>query len=154
VEPDLPGLQIDQPLIADRHAVRVLGQVLEELFWSSSWRFGVHGPLGFRGDGELALELDRVRQGGELPVERKLSPGDGAAKQSQELPPKHAAEHAHRQEESWPACDPTRAIGSEPTPRHDAMHMRMVLKVLDPCVEDGQETDLSTEVLGVGGDLP
>ena len=32
------------------------------------------------------------------------------------------------------------------------MHMRMMLEVLAPRVEDGQETDLSPEVLGIGGD--
>ena len=87
-------------------------------------------------------------------MERKPSSVEGTAKQSQELAPKHAAEHAHRQEESWPAGDPTRAIRSQPTSRHDAMHMRMVLKVLAPGVEDGQEADLGPEVLGIGGDLP
>jgi hypothetical protein len=34
------------------------------------------------------------------------------------------------------------------------MHMGMVLKVLAPGVQDGQETDLGSEVLGIGGDLP
>jgi hypothetical protein len=34
------------------------------------------------------------------------------------------------------------------------MHVRMVLKVLTPSVEDGQEADLSPEVLGIAGDLP
>ena len=105
-------------------------------------------------NGELELELARVCQGGELPVEGKPSLVEGAAKQSQELAPEHAAEHAHRQEESWPAGDPARAIGSQPTSRHDAMHMRMVLEVLAPGVEDGQEPDLGPEVLGIGGDLP
>ena len=86
-------------------------------------------------------------------MEGKLSLIEGAAKQSQELAPEHAAEHAHRQEESRPAGDPARAVGSEPTSRHDAMHMRMVLEVLAPGVEDGQEADLGPEVLGIGGDL-
>jgi hypothetical protein len=33
------------------------------------------------------------------------------------------------------------------------MHVRMVLKVLAPSVEDGQETDLGPAVLGISGDL-
>ena len=33
------------------------------------------------------------------------------------------------------------------------MHVRVVLEVLTPGVQDGQEPDLGPEVLGVGGDL-
>ena len=57
VERDLAVLQVDQPLIADRHAVGVPGQVLEHLFRSSQGRLGVHDPLGLGAGGELALEL-------------------------------------------------------------------------------------------------
>ena len=154
VKADLAVLQIDQPLIADRNAVRVSRQVLEYLLWSARWRFGVHDPLGSGAGPELELELARVSQEGELPMERKPSSVEGTAKQSQQLSPKHAAKHAHRQEESRPAGDPARAIWSEPTSWYDAMHMRMVLEVLTPRVQDRQETDLGPEVLGIGGDLP
>ena len=34
------------------------------------------------------------------------------------------------------------------------MHMRMVLKVLAPGVVDGQEADLSPEVLGISNGAP
>ena len=86
-------------------------------------------------------------------MEGKPSLIEGTAKQSQKLTPEHAAEHAHRQEESGPAGDPARAIESQPASRHDAMHMRMVLEVLAPGVEDRQDSDLGPEMLGIGGDL-
>ena len=133
--------------------MRVPGQVFENLFGSSPWRLGVHDPLGLGAGGELELELAWVCQGGELRVEREPSLVEGAAKQSQELTPEHAAEHAHRQEESGPAGNPARAIESQPTSRHDAMHMRMVLEVLAPGVEDRQDSDLGPEMLGIDGDL-
>src|SRR5512135_2272316 len=71
----------------------------------------VHNPLGLGAGGEPALERARVRQGGELPVEGKPSPIEGGAEQREELAPEHAAEHAHRQEESWPAGNPAGAVG-------------------------------------------
>ena len=43
--------------------------------------------------------------------------------------------------------------GDEPAARDDAVDVGVVLEVLAPGVEDGQEADLGPEVLGVGGDL-
>ena len=146
-EPDLAVLQGDQPVVADRHPVGVPGQVLQHLLRSAEGRLGVHDPLGLGAGGEPALELAGVGQRGELAVEGEPSPVEGGAEQRQELAPEDAAEHAHRQEESRPAGDPARAVGRQPTPRHDAVHMRVVLEVLAPGVEDGQEADLGPEVL-------
>ncbi len=154
VESDVTVFQADQSLITDRYTASVPGPVFQDLLRSTPWRFCVHDPLGSSAGRELKLEVARVCQRGKLPMERKPPAVEGTTKQSQELAAKHAAKHAHRQEESRPAGDPTRAIRSQATSRHDAMHMRMVLKVLTPGVEDGQEADLSPEVLGVGGDLP
>ena len=87
-------------------------------------------------------------------MEGELSPVEGGAEQREELAPEHAAEDADRQEEPRSAGDPARAVGREPAARHDAMDVGVVLQVLAPGVEDGQEADLGPEVLGVGGDLP
>src|SRR4051794_24120685 len=35
----------EEPSIADRHSMRVAGEVLENLLWAGQWRFGVDHPL-------------------------------------------------------------------------------------------------------------
>ena len=98
-------------------------------------------------------QLARVRQGGELPVEGELPVIEGAAEQRQELAPEHAAEHAHREEEPGLASEPLRADKRQPAAWHDTVDVRMVLEVLSPGVQDGQQPDLGPEVLRIGSDL-
>ena len=114
---------------------------------------GVDDPLGPGAGGEPAPELARVGQRGELAVEGEPAPVEGGPEQGQELAPEDAAEDADRQEEARPAGDPARAVGGEPAAGDDAVDVGVVLEVLPPGVEDGQEADLGPEVLGVGGDL-
>jgi len=68
---------------------------------------GVHGRAG----GELELELARVRQGGELPVEGQLPLIEGAAEQRHELAPgagaTQRAEGASPILSTWPLPRPT-----------------------------------------------
>ena len=88
-----------------------------------------------------------------LPWKESLPSVEGGPEQGEELAPEDAAEDADRQEEARAAGDPARAVGRQPAAGHDAVDVRVVLEVLAPGVEDGQEADLGPEVLGVGGDL-
>ena len=140
-------------MVADRHPVGVPGQVLQHLFRAAERRLGVDDPFGLGAGSEPALELARVGQRGELPMEGELALIEGGFDQGEELPPEDAAEDADRQEEAGFARDPARAVGRQPAARHDAVDVRVMLQVLAPGVEDGQEADLGPEVLRVGGDL-
>jgi hypothetical protein len=151
-ELDLVTLQADQPPIADRRPVGVARQVFEHLFGPAERRLGVDDPLGLGRRRETALERGRVRQGGEVAVEGELSPVEGGAEQREELAPEHPAEDADREEETRATGDPTRAVGRQPAAGHDAMHVGVMLEVLTPGVEHGEEPDLGAEVLGVGSD--
>ena len=87
-----------------------------------------------------------------LPWKREC-PAAKAVSKGEELAPEHAAEDADRQEETRTIGHPAGAVGRQAATRHDAMDVGVVLEVLAPGVEDGQEADLGPEVLGVGGDL-
>ncbi len=71
-----------------------------------------------------------------------------------QLAAEDAAEDADRQEEARPAGDPARTVGGGPVAGDDAVDVGVMLEVLPPGVEDGQEADLRPEVLRVDGDLP
>jgi hypothetical protein len=66
---------------------------------------------------------------------------------------KQAAEqtrqHAHRQEETGAAGHPAVVIGGQAAAWHDAVQMRMVLEILPPGVQYGEEADLGAQVLGI-----
>src|ERR1700689_4990599 len=72
----------------------------------------------------------------------------------QEQAAKHRRQHRDRQEESWPAGDPAFTVRSDSAARYKEVSMRVMLKGLTPGVQHAEETNLGTEVLWVGGDLP
>jgi len=49
-----------------------------------------------------------------------------------------------------PCADPARVIRGQSAGGNDAVDMRMQQQVLSPCVKDGEEPDLSSEVFWVG----
>ena len=71
----------------------------------------------------------------------------------QELAAKHPAQDADRQEEVAGRSDPAGRIGRQSTTGHDAMDMRVELKILTPGVQHSQDTGLGTQELGISGHL-
>ncbi len=147
------AFQGGEPAVADRHPVGVPRQVLEHLPWSAERRLGVDDPFGPGARGEPAAEFPGVGQRTELAVEREPPPVERGPEHRQELAPEDAAEDTNRQEEPRPAGDPPRGVGREPAAGDDAMDVGVVLEVLPPGVQHGEEADLGPEVLGIGGDL-
>ena len=45
------------------------------------------------------------------------------------------------------------AVSTDTAARHYAMHMRVMLQSLTPGMQQGDKTDLGTQVLGSGGDF-
>ena len=86
-------------------------------------------------------------------MEGEPPPVEGGPEQREEFAAEDAAEDADREEESRAAGDPSRGVGGDAAAGDDAMDVGMMLEVLAPGVEDGQEADLGPEVLGIGGDL-
>src|SRR5437016_12305919 len=57
----------------------------------------------------------------------------------QEQTPEQAREHANWQKEAGPAGNPSLAVRRYAAARNDTVHMRMVLEVLAPAVQDSSE---------------
>ena len=69
----------------------------------------------------------------------------------QKQPPEKAAEYPHGEKEAGSAGHPL-TVGREPASGHDAVQVRMEVKVLSPAVKDGEEADLRAQMLGIAGD--
>jgi hypothetical protein len=70
-----------------------------------------------------------------------------------ELAAKDSAEHFDRKKECIGWLDPTRAIGRKSTGRHHTMYMRMKFELLTPSMQDTEEANFCTEMLGGAGDF-
>src|SRR5262245_7685422 len=85
--------------------------------------------------------------------EPQFSRTESAFQAGDELAAKHAAQHSHRQEESVAWVYPALVNGRKAAGRDHAMDMRMDLQILSPGVENAEESDLRTQMFGIGGDL-
>ncbi len=78
----------------------------------------------------------------------------GALERFVELAAKDSAEHLDGKKEVVAWLDPACAIGGQPTGWHHAMDMRVKFEFLSPTVQDAEEADFCTEMLGVARDFP
>jgi hypothetical protein len=70
-----------------------------------------------------------------------------------EFAAKDSAEHLDGKKEIIAWFDPVRVIGRQPTGRHHAMYMRVKFEFLSPGVQDAEEADFCTEMLGIARDF-
>ena len=113
-----------QPAVAQRRPVHVTRQVLQHHLRPRRRRLAVHHPiLPYKGRSQAA-HADASASDASRPPSDNWPLRMGLTQQRQELPPEHAAEHPHRQEEPRTARPPTRrlvhtprAVARQPTPR-------------------------------------
>ena len=125
-EADVVMLDVEQPVIGDRDAVRAATDVVEDLLGPRKRPLGVDHPLG------MTRLSERARPGG--PILQRLEGSHEAQGASvvdglqvlQEEATEEAGEHAHRQEEAGPTRDPAGAIRREAPARDDTMEMGMM----------------------------
>jgi hypothetical protein len=70
-----------------------------------------------------------------------------------ELTAEDATEYADRQEEGIAGMDPAGVIWGQTSGGDQAMDMRMSQQILAPGMQHGEESDLSPQVFGIGGNL-
>src|ERR1019366_6849549 len=75
------------------------------------------------------------------------------AQAGHKLAAEHAAEHLDGQKEIVRSGNPSAMIGRQATGRNNAMNMGMMQQLLIPGMQDAEEPNLSTEMLGIAGDL-
>ena len=73
--------------------------------------------------------------------------------QSEILAAEDAAENLDGQKEGIPRMDPVRVVLVEAAGRNHAVEMRMQAQVLSPGVQDAEEADSGSEMLGIGCDF-
>jgi len=152
-ERDDPVLEGQQPVIGDGDAVRVTSQVLQHPPRAAERRFGIDDPLGAAGLGDQALERRRMGQVLEGPMEAEPFVVEGALEQSEELAPEQATEDPDGEKEVGGRGYPAGPIWGQAAGGHHAVDVGVVMKVLAPGMEHGEEPDLGPKVAGIGSDL-
>ena len=152
-EGDAILLERDETMVGDGDAMGVTSEVVKNVLRSSEGWLGVDDPvLG----NELAQELAETFRPCEIlerAVELELALEQELPESSRELAAEDATENADGQEEAWGRSNPSGAIEREASSRDDAMHMRMMLQVLSPCMQHTEQADVSSQVLRVACDF-
>ena len=145
--------EVDEPVIGDGNAMGVAGQVMKDVLRAAEWRFGVYDPV-------LAEERTKKRAeyrflSKRLKTARKgqLAFPKGSLQSRRELAAKDPAEHFHGQEEYVAWMNPVLMIERKTPSRKHAMGMWVVQDVLTPRMQHAHESDLSTQMLGIGSDF-
>ena len=117
----------DQARVGDGDAVGIAAEIGQHLLWSAEWRLGVDDPFDAADLGKSAPEGSALRQFDKVAEEAQPARALGRLQLLQKEPAEQARQNTHRQEEPWPAGDPTLSIKGDPAARHDAMDVGMVV---------------------------
>jgi recombinase-like zinc beta ribbon protein len=89
------------------------------------------------------------RQGLTGPLPAEGAPSCGLTEGGEEGTAEKPTEDAYREEESWGAWDPGRAIHREPAGRDQAMEVGVMVQGLSPSMQHAQKADLRSQLLGI-----
>lgn len=152
-ERDALVVDVKQPVVGDRDAVRVAGEIGQNVLGAVEGGLGVDDPLGAAGLVEEALERSRTPVPCEAAMELQPTFSERVLELCHELAAEEAAEHTHGEEEARAAGLPSAPIVGQATRWDHTVHVRMVNECLAPGVEDGEEPEAGAEVAWVLGDL-
>ncbi len=150
-EADAIPVEGGDAVVRDGHAVGVAAEVAQHMFGSAEGKVGVDVPSLVAELVDQLLEARRIK-GGTSAVKQALA--IEMVKACEELLAKDGAQNGNRQEEHRMAgVHPALVIGRQPAAGNHAVDMVMRQKVRTPRVQDGEESDLCTQTLGIGGDF-
>src|SRR5258708_19578037 len=131
----------------------VAAQIVEYVPGVAERRLCIDHPLRLCRGGEPGGERLGVGEWFKLAVEMQRTRVEGMAQLFEKQTPEQAREYPHGQEETGATGDPVLAVRGDAATRHHAVHVRMMLQVLPPGVQDRDEADLGTQVFPITGDL-
>ena len=110
-EGDLAVGKAHQPVIGNRHPMRVASQVVQHVFWSAKGWLGVNDPTLAMQRAEEGAKGLLLPEGLQLAGQAEPPRFPGALQSIDEFAAKDGAEHQHRQEEVVAGTDPTLMVG-------------------------------------------
>ncbi len=117
----------------------VAAEIFEHLLRAAEGRLRVHHPFGPAQWGQKGGERRAVPQIFKIAEEVEFAVFESLLERFQEQPSKQAGQDAHGKEESRQAGDPALVIGRKAAAGNDAVQMGMMLEILAPGMQDGEE---------------
>src|SRR3984893_15975494 len=148
-EGDVGLVEIEQATVGDRNAMGVAREIGQDLLGTGAGLLGIDNPFGCAQGRESGGKCLRLVETDEIRKELQFTGIECCRQTFEEQAPEQGREHVRKKGPRL-ARNPTLAIRRDAATRNDAVRMRMVLEVLAPCVQDGSDADVGTEVLAIG----
>ena len=153
-ECDLLILHGDEAPIRDCYPVGIRAQIAKDLLGSAESRLRINHPAQGEQLTDEALKQAGLRPVPEAAMESQPSRSLSLPESFDELAAEHRAENILGEEEARVSgAHPVRMVRREPAGNHHAVNMRMMLQFLVPGVEHAEESNLGSEVPGIGRDI-
>ena len=140
-EGDVGAGQADQSGVGDGDAMGISAEIGQHLGRAAEGRLGIDDPVDLAHGAEAVSEGGRLGKAGEFAEEAEITGFEGSPQLVEEQPAEEPREHADRQEEAGTTGDPSCSIERRSAARHDAMDVRMMVQVLAPGMEHGEESN-------------
>jgi hypothetical protein len=150
-EADVGLVEVEQATVRDRDAVGVAGEVGQDLLGTGEGLFRIDDPFGCTQGRENGCKRPRVVEADKVGKELQFTGFECCRQTLEKQVLEHAREHANGKKGSWPAGDPTLAVRRNAATRNDAVNVRVVMKVLTPCVQNSGDADVGTKMPVIGG---
>ena len=148
-----PISDLDDPVVGDGNAVRIAGEILENVLRASERAFGVNHPILTKQRSKESMESPCFGQWFQTAWKYQCVLTECPLQAGDELAAKHTAQHFDWQKEGIARVDPLRMIIQQTAGWDDTLNVRVMLKILSPGVEHTQETNLCPKMLRIGSDL-
>src|SRR5215510_4016722 len=152
-EGHLAVFQGDKPVVRDGHAMRITGQVLQDVLRGLERLFGVDDPLLVAQRGEEALPGCRLGECLTATRQGEVTLCVGLCKAGEVEAPEAPREDPDGPEEVGATRHPPRAISRDPPGRWDTMEMGGMVELWAPGVEHRRTAGLRPEMLRIPSDV-
>jgi hypothetical protein len=149
----LAVFQSDEPVVRDGHAMRIPGQILQDVLGLAQRLLRIDDPFGIPEGPQEVLPGWRRRKGLTATGPRQCPAARGLLEGIQEQPPKAATEDLHWEEKVWATGDPPGPVGRQAPSGEDTVEMRMMVELLAPGMEHREAAEVRPEMLGVASDV-
>ena len=152
-ESDFALGKVYDPMVGDGDAMRVAGQVMQNMFGPAEWSFGVDHPIVTEQRSQKSMESLLFAEPFQTSGKQQLSVAESVLEAGNELASEYAAQNLDRQKERIPRVYPAGVVRGDPARWNNAVNVRMQKEVLPPGVQNTDRADPGAEVPWIGRDF-
>ena len=129
-------VEVDEAVIRDGDAMRVVPEIAKDLLRSAEGTLGVHDP------GVIVQALAPAAGGAIIGIVLELTCGEQRGESREKLAAEEFAEDMHGKQKRGGSRNPARAVKRESPARDETVDVRMKVELAGPGVEDGRDREL------------